>query len=108
MLGQLREDFGGVIVSDDMEMRAITDIYGFETSVHLGLSAGLDLFIHQRRAVSHRIVLPPIIRPCAMRWPRASLPKATCKPKQSGSRPGDAAICYDLYKCLVALIALFF
>ena len=46
MLGQLREDFSGVIVSDDMEMRAITDMYGFEASVHLGLSAGLDLYIH--------------------------------------------------------------
>ncbi len=38
--------FEGVIVSDDMQMGAITDHYGFEQSVSLGLSAGLDLFIH--------------------------------------------------------------
>lgn len=38
--------FQGAIVSDDMEMRAITDIYGFDASIVLGLSAGLDLFIH--------------------------------------------------------------
>lgn len=45
--GVLREQLGwdGVVVSDDMQMRAITDHYGFEEAVTLGLNAGVDLFI---------------------------------------------------------------
>ncbi|MFI3280806.1 MAG: glycoside hydrolase family 3 N-terminal domain-containing protein [Rikenellaceae bacterium] len=45
--GLLREQLGwqGVVVSDDMQMRAITDHYGFEEAVTLGLNAGVDLFI---------------------------------------------------------------
>ncbi len=45
--GVLRERLGwqGVVVSDDMQMRAITDHYGFEEAVTLGLNAGVDLFI---------------------------------------------------------------
>ncbi len=45
--GVLRERLGwdGVVVSDDMQMRAITDHYGFEEAVILGVNAGVDLFI---------------------------------------------------------------
>ncbi|MFI3280089.1 MAG: glycoside hydrolase family 3 N-terminal domain-containing protein [Rikenellaceae bacterium] len=45
--GVLREQLGwqGVVVSDDMQMKAITDHYGFEDAVVLGLNAGIDLFI---------------------------------------------------------------
>ncbi len=45
--GILREKLGwqGVIVTDDMQMRAITDHYGFEEAVTLGVNAGVDLFI---------------------------------------------------------------
>ncbi len=45
--GELRERLGwqGVVVSDDMQMRAITDHYGFDEAVTLGLNAGVDLFI---------------------------------------------------------------
>ncbi len=45
--GVLREQLGwqGVVVSDDMQMRAITDHYGFDEAVVLGLNAGVDLFI---------------------------------------------------------------
>ncbi len=35
----------GVVVSDDMQMKAITDHYGFEQGVLLALNAGVDLFI---------------------------------------------------------------
>ncbi|MFI3248718.1 MAG: glycoside hydrolase family 3 N-terminal domain-containing protein [Rikenellaceae bacterium] len=35
----------GVVVSDDMQMKAITDHYGFEQGVILALNAGVDLFI---------------------------------------------------------------
>ncbi|MFR9504191.1 MAG: glycoside hydrolase family 3 N-terminal domain-containing protein [Rikenellaceae bacterium] len=45
--GLLREGLGwrGVVVSDDMQMRAITDNYGFEEAVKLSFNAGVDLFI---------------------------------------------------------------
>lgn len=35
----------GVVVSDDMQMKAITDHYGFEQGIILALNAGVDLFI---------------------------------------------------------------
>ncbi len=41
--GVLRWD--GVIVTDDMQMRAIVDHYGFEEAVTLAINAGVDLFI---------------------------------------------------------------
>lgn len=45
--GVLREKLGwdGVVVSDDMQMKAITEHYTFEEAVVLGLNAGIDLFI---------------------------------------------------------------
>lgn len=42
--GQL--GFAGPIISDDMVMKAITDLYGFDQSVVMALSAGIDLFVH--------------------------------------------------------------
>ncbi len=45
--GILREELGwdGVVISDDMQMKAIVDHYGFEEAVVLGINAGVDLFI---------------------------------------------------------------
>ncbi|MFI3258901.1 MAG: glycoside hydrolase family 3 N-terminal domain-containing protein [Rikenellaceae bacterium] len=49
--GLLRGELGwdGVVVSDDMQMRAITDNYGFEEAISLAINAGVDLFIISRR-----------------------------------------------------------
>ena len=43
----LREKLGfkGVIISDDMQMRAIADHYGIETAIQLAIDAGVDLLI---------------------------------------------------------------
>jgi beta-N-acetylhexosaminidase len=43
--GLLRERLGydGVVLSDDMEMKAITDHYGLEQAMHDGIQAGLDV-----------------------------------------------------------------
>lgn len=43
--GILRDKLGytGVIISDDMEMKAITSQYGLEKAVQLGIEAGLDM-----------------------------------------------------------------
>lgn len=42
----LREELGfeGVLISDDMQMRAISDHYSLRDSIRLGLEAGLDVF----------------------------------------------------------------
>jgi beta-N-acetylhexosaminidase len=45
--GILREELGfdGVIISDDMNMQAITDYYGMEEAVLLALQAGVDIIL---------------------------------------------------------------
>jgi len=45
--GLLRHQFGydGVVFSDDMEMKAISDNYGLEESIALGARAGIDVFL---------------------------------------------------------------
>lgn len=37
--------WGGVVITDDMQMKAIVDHYGFEQAVTLAINAGVDLFI---------------------------------------------------------------
>ncbi|MCO4763836.1 MAG: beta-N-acetylhexosaminidase [Myxococcales bacterium] len=41
--------FGGVIVSDDLEMKGVAEAFTFAESVRLGLKAGVDLFLVCRR-----------------------------------------------------------
>ncbi len=58
--GVLRWD--GVVITDDMQMKAIVDHYGFEEAVTLALNAGVDLFIvggnirRERYSVRERFV----------------------------------------------------
>lgn len=40
-------NFNGVIISDDMYMKAIADNYGFENACELGIRAGLNMFIYR-------------------------------------------------------------
>jgi beta-N-acetylhexosaminidase len=57
--GILRTHLGyrGLIVSDDLEMRAITDHYGVEEAVLLGLQAGVDHFlICHTASLAHRAI----------------------------------------------------
>jgi beta-N-acetylhexosaminidase len=46
--GLLREKlkFNGVVFSDDMKMKAISDIYGFEKSVILAVNAGVNVLVY--------------------------------------------------------------
>lgn len=37
--------WNGVVITDDMQMKALTDNYGFEEAIVLGINAGIDLFI---------------------------------------------------------------
>jgi beta-N-acetylhexosaminidase len=57
--GVLRERMGyeGLIVSDDIEMRAIADHFGLEDTVLRGLDAGVDQFLCcHTAAVAHRAI----------------------------------------------------
>jgi beta-N-acetylhexosaminidase len=57
--GLLREKMGydGMIVTDDIEMRAIADNYGVEDTVVRGLNAGVDHFLCCHTAeVAHRAI----------------------------------------------------
>lgn len=40
-------NYNGVLISDDMYMKAITDNYGFEKACLMGIEAGLNLFIYR-------------------------------------------------------------
>jgi beta-N-acetylhexosaminidase len=57
LTGILREEFGyeGLVVTDDVEMKAIADNYGVEEAVLLGLNAGVDHFLCcHTAALAHR------------------------------------------------------
>jgi beta-N-acetylhexosaminidase len=47
LTGMLREElnFQGVIITDDMQMKAITDHYGLDDALELAIQAGADMFI---------------------------------------------------------------
>ncbi len=48
----LRTDFGfdGVIISDDMQMRAISNFYEFETAIEKAIIAGVDMLLFSNNA----------------------------------------------------------
>ena len=58
----LREDLGfdGVIFSDDMQMKAISDNFGFETSIKMAIIAGVDIlmFSNHLPIKGRKIILP--------------------------------------------------
>ncbi|RYZ08327.1 MAG: beta-N-acetylhexosaminidase [Myxococcales bacterium] len=59
LTGILREKFGydGLVVTDDVEMKAIADNYGVEEAVRLGLEAGVDHFLCCHTAeLAHRAI----------------------------------------------------
>ncbi len=49
--------FKGVIISDDMQMRAISDHYSLKESLKLGLQAGLDMFCFGNNLLKEQIQL---------------------------------------------------
>lgn len=51
--GLLRHElnFDGVVITDDLQMRAITDNYGLETAVTLAINAGADMMIFVNQSV---------------------------------------------------------
>ncbi|MEX0721682.1 MAG: glycoside hydrolase family 3 protein [Balneolaceae bacterium] len=64
LTGLLRDtlNFDGVIVSDDMQMRAISDHYTLEETLKLGLKAGLDLFCFGNNLLEEQVSLGDAIQ----------------------------------------------
>lgn len=53
--------FDGVIISDDMQMKAISDHYGIKESLRLGLDAGVDIFCYGNNLLKEQIWLPDLL-----------------------------------------------
>ena len=51
--GILRKDFhyDGIIVSDDMQMKAISSFYGLETAIKMAVIAGIDILLFPNNSV---------------------------------------------------------
>jgi beta-N-acetylhexosaminidase len=64
LTGILREKLGydGLVISDDMEMRAIADHYGVEEAVLRGLQAGVDHFLICRSAALVHRAIDAVVR----------------------------------------------
>lgn len=56
--GLLRDFLGydGVVFSDDMQMKAISDHYGLETSVKLSILAGVDILVYANHVLEKDVV----------------------------------------------------
>lgn len=63
LTGLLREKLGfkGVIISDDMQMKAISDHYSLSESLKLGLIAGLDIFCFGNNLLKEQVILSDAI-----------------------------------------------
>ncbi len=61
--GMLREQLGfrGVVISDDMQMKAIADRYGLETSVQLAIDAGVDILAFGNNMANDPEIIPKVI-----------------------------------------------
>ncbi|MBO6793126.1 MAG: glycoside hydrolase family 3 protein [Balneolaceae bacterium] len=59
----LRDDLGfnGVVISDDMQMRAISDHYSLKDSLKLGLNAGIDMFCFGNNLLPEPVLLSDAI-----------------------------------------------
>jgi len=45
-------DWGGLIISDDMQMSAISDNYGLETAIELAINAGVDILLFSNNSTT--------------------------------------------------------
>src|SRR5690606_7673832 len=77
--GILRDRLGyeGVVISDDLEMKAIADHFGWEEAVVRGVLAGVDLFLVCHRAeVQHEAIDRPVAAVRSGEVPRAAIEEA--------------------------------
>jgi beta-N-acetylhexosaminidase len=113
--GLLRGRFGydGVVVTDDLEMKAIASHFGTEEVVTQGLLAGVDSFLCCRAAALAHTAIDELVRAVkSSRVPEARLRQAFSRVEQLGlcfargqSELGDlAALDSDAHRALVARI----
>lgn len=64
MDGLLRKElgYGGVVISDDLEMKAISEHFSIERAVVEGLLAGVDLFLVCHRADVQRAAIEAVVK----------------------------------------------
>jgi beta-N-acetylhexosaminidase len=77
--GVLRRELGfeGVLVSDDLEMKAIADNYGIGEAAVLGAIAGVDLFLVCHKAHFQNEAIEALVRAVESgRLPRARIEEA--------------------------------
>jgi beta-N-acetylhexosaminidase len=62
--GLLRKEFGydGVIISDDLEMKALADHFGTERSIVAGVNAGVDLFLVCHTIEQQNLAIDSLVR----------------------------------------------
>jgi len=60
MTGLLRDKMGfeGVIISDDMHMKAISDHYGFEQAIEMCINAGVDILMFSNNIAEDLEIVP--------------------------------------------------
>ncbi len=82
LTGLLREElaFGGVVISDDLEMRAIADHFSVERAAVEGLLAGVDLFLVCHHADAQRRAIEALVDAVEQGdVPRARLAEASAR-----------------------------
>ena len=57
-----RLHYDGVVISDDMQMKAISEYYGLETAVHRAIDAGVDIISFANNSVNDPDVVPKVMR----------------------------------------------
>ncbi len=55
-----RLHYDGVIISDDMQMKAISEYYGLETAVHRAIDAGVDIISFANNSVNDPDIVPRV------------------------------------------------
>ncbi len=94
MEGMLRRELGfeGVMVSDDLEMKAIADHYGVGEAAVLGTLAGVDLFLVCHRADRQREAIESVVRAVESgRIPHARIESANARLDALAARFAHAA-----------------
>ena len=101
--GILREGLGfeGVVVTDDMNMKAITEFYGLEKSIRLAIEAGADILLFGNNLVydpdivprAHAIIRKLVDDGVLTRERIAGSYRRIMRLKGSLNRPGDCHFC---------------
>ena len=101
--GILRDKLGfeGVVVTDDMNMKAITEFYGLEKSIRLAIEAGADILLFGNNLVydpdivprAHAIIRKLVDTGVLARERIAESYRRIMRLKNTLNRPGDCHFC---------------